>query len=149
MELAIVGVAVRQTPDSRMAVAFASMAPTPVRARETEAAFTQGGIEGALTAALDQVAPIDDMRASRGYRLHLVQVLLRWALTTSWPPAASPVWSKGRPVPGAAWVSLNGQEIEVALRGASTLLDALRDDLGLTGMKRGARSANAEPASCS
>jgi carbon-monoxide dehydrogenase medium subunit len=80
MELAIVGVAVRRLAATEIAVAFASVAPTPLRARTSELAFAQGGIDAAVNAAVAEVAPIDDARASRAYRLHLVQVLLRRAL---------------------------------------------------------------------
>ena len=80
MELAIVGVAVRKSNDTGVAIAFASVAPTALRARGTEATFYRGGTESAVAAALEEVAPIDDARASRAYRLHLVDVLLRRAL---------------------------------------------------------------------
>jgi carbon-monoxide dehydrogenase small subunit len=40
-------------------------------------------------------------------------------------------------VPEAARVTINGQAVELVVRGAATLLDALRDDVGLTGTKRG------------
>jgi carbon-monoxide dehydrogenase small subunit len=34
-------------------------------------------------------------------------------------------------------ISLNGEEVEVAVRPNATLLEALRDDLGMTGAKKG------------
>jgi carbon-monoxide dehydrogenase medium subunit len=68
-----------------MRIAFASVAPTPLRARQAEAALAQagagvGGVEAAVAAALREIRPITDVRASLAYRRHLVQVLLRRAL---------------------------------------------------------------------
>jgi carbon-monoxide dehydrogenase medium subunit len=85
MELALVGVAVHRPSDGGVRIAFASVAPTPLRARQAEAALAQvgagvGGVEAAVAAALREVRPITDVRASLAYRKHLVQVLLRRAL---------------------------------------------------------------------
>lgn len=85
MELAIVGVAVHQHQDDRTRIAFASVAPTPLRARATESALSKAGddtdrVQVAVAAALEEVKPIGDARASREYRRHLVAVLLRRGL---------------------------------------------------------------------
>ncbi len=58
-------------------VAFGAVAPTPVRAKQTEAALEgrrldQSTIEAAANAARDEVNPIDDVRATAWYRKELI-----------------------------------------------------------------------------
>ena len=66
-------------------IALGAVAPTPVRARETEA-LLEGAAPDAPTLAaaglaLDQeIAPIDDLRAPAGYRRHAARVMLRRVL---------------------------------------------------------------------
>lgn len=67
---------------SRVRVAFGAVAPTPVRARRTEAALEgraldAATIEAAAQAAFDEVQPIDDVRASAWYRRELIRNLTR------------------------------------------------------------------------
>jgi xanthine dehydrogenase FAD-binding subunit len=66
--------------DVRMA--FGAVAPTPIRAPQTEAAlegkpFDQAAIAAALEAANHDIHPISDIRASEWYRRELVQNILR------------------------------------------------------------------------
>ena len=67
-------------------VAYGGMAATPKRAAATEAALKglmledQRGWEAACEALASDFRPIDDMRASVGYRLETAQALLRKAL---------------------------------------------------------------------
>ncbi len=58
-------------------IAFGAVAPTPVRARRTEAVLegrplTPATIAGAAAVARDEVDPIDDVRASAWYRKELI-----------------------------------------------------------------------------
>lgn len=62
---------------SEARVAFGAVAPTPVRARGTEAALEgrrldDATIEAAANAARDEVNPIDDVRATAWYRKELI-----------------------------------------------------------------------------
>jgi xanthine dehydrogenase small subunit len=62
-------------------IAFGGMAATPKRARAVEAAllgrpWTRATAEAALPAFAQDFAPIDDMRASAGYRLEVARNLL-------------------------------------------------------------------------
>jgi len=66
-------------------IAIGAAAPTPLRARATEK-LVEGRrldaalIEQAARAAVDEVSPIDDVRASAWYRQHLTAVYTRRAL---------------------------------------------------------------------
>ncbi|WP_293903001.1 xanthine dehydrogenase small subunit [Phenylobacterium sp.] len=67
-----IGVADGQVTDAR--IAFGGMAATPKRATACEAAlvgqpWTRAAVEAAIAKLADDFAPIDDMRASAGYRL--------------------------------------------------------------------------------
>jgi xanthine dehydrogenase FAD-binding subunit len=63
-------------------VAFGAVAPTPIRAPQTEAAIEgkpldDAAIEAALTAAARDIHPISDVRASDWYRRELVHNILQ------------------------------------------------------------------------
>jgi xanthine dehydrogenase FAD-binding subunit len=63
-------------------VAFGSVAPTPIRAPQTEAAIEgkpldDATIEAAVTAAANEIHPISDVRASDWYRRELVHNILQ------------------------------------------------------------------------
>ena len=64
-------------------VALGSVAPTVIRARETEKALLAGGYDGlrrAKEAVKDEVKPIDDLRSTREYRREMAAVLLERAV---------------------------------------------------------------------
>ncbi len=66
-------------------IAFGAVAPTPVRTPKTEALLkgrkiTPELIEEAAKLVITEVSPIDDIRASKQYRLDIVQVILRHSL---------------------------------------------------------------------
>lgn len=83
MDIAVVGVAVLLTLNrdriERARVALGAVAPTPIRARETEAAL-EGQTAGealfakAAQAAAAEARPISDQRGSAEFRRHLVRV---------------------------------------------------------------------------
>ncbi len=93
MDIAVVGVAAvvildggATCKDAR--IVLASVAPTPLRARAAEAAvrgkgLTPDRIAEAARAAAAESKPIDDVRASAGYRRTIVEVLARRALTNA------------------------------------------------------------------
>ncbi len=89
MDIAVVGVAVSLVLDQNnkckeARVALASVAPVPLRARQTEAALvgelSDARIKEAAKIAADEAKPIDDVRGSAAYRKHLVQVLVKQAV---------------------------------------------------------------------
>jgi len=71
---------------TRVRLSFGAVAPTPIRARQTEA-FLEGKtldddtIAAASEIALEDVSPIDDVRASAWYRNHLIRVFTRRLLS--------------------------------------------------------------------
>jgi xanthine dehydrogenase small subunit len=68
-------------------IAFGGMAAIPKRARATEKALIEARLDhaptwdDALAALAEDFSPIDDLRASAGYRLEIARALLRKALT--------------------------------------------------------------------
>ena len=89
MEVAIVGYAMRLVFDddetvSEARIALASVAAAPVRARSAESLLEGRALDGALLddvseAVLDEIDPIDDIRASARYRRLLIPGLTRRA----------------------------------------------------------------------
>jgi CO/xanthine dehydrogenase FAD-binding subunit len=62
-------------------LSYGAVAPTPVRLPKTEALLNQGATqEEVLACAVSEVKPIDDVRASREYRLEMVKVMLKRGL---------------------------------------------------------------------
>lgn len=92
LDIAVVGVASQLTLSngvcSKARVVLASVAPTPVRARDAEAALEGQAVTPELIAraadlAVGAAKPISDQRGSAEYRTHLVRVLTRRTLTTA------------------------------------------------------------------
>ncbi len=70
-------------------IALGSVAPIVKRAIAAEkmlegVALTPESIEAASRTAVEEVSPLDDVRASAGYRSHCVHVLTRRLLTRAW-----------------------------------------------------------------
>jgi carbon-monoxide dehydrogenase medium subunit len=62
-------------------LSYGAVAPTPVRLPKTEALLNQGANpEEILACAVSEVKPIDDVRASKEYRLDMVKVMLKRGL---------------------------------------------------------------------
>lgn len=94
-DLAIVGVAALGFADTdapsgyRFRMALSSVAPTPIRVPEAEQILEQEEVsEETIAAAADAARrtakPIDDVRASAGYRSAMVEVFARRALHAVW-----------------------------------------------------------------
>jgi carbon-monoxide dehydrogenase medium subunit len=85
MDIAVVGVAVALTLDgdkiSRARIALGAVAPTPVRAKNAEAALEGRSVTdeafslAAEAAATRDASPISDIRASADYRRHIIKVM--------------------------------------------------------------------------
>ncbi len=150
---------------TRARITLGSVAPTIIRAPEAEGALvgmvlSEECIAEAAGLAAQAAAPIDDIRAGAGYRSEMVRVLVRRALTglrdgterTEFPTAPPMLWGRteGR-FPRLAGktvhhrdeglepieCTVNGENVVVQGANGKTLLQMLRDDLGLTGTKEG------------
>ncbi len=91
--ITVAGVAVALSVEngvcSRARIALGAVAPVVKRATVAEAllagqALTPASIEEAAQRATEEVDPIDDIRASAGYRRHTVHVLTRRLVTQAW-----------------------------------------------------------------
>jgi len=79
-DLAQASVAVLALPEHRYRIAFGAVAPTPVRARKIESlmygrALDDALIAGAARLVTEETCPITDIRASREYRAHMLEVM--------------------------------------------------------------------------
>lgn len=138
-------------------IALGSLAPTIVRAKAAEAALigkplSPEACQRAAELAEDAVSPIDDVRASAVYRRQTLRNLiattlqdLRTAEVTSTVPS-SPVLLETSPwnmshspelFAGTIYTEVNGSPCTLSASTGCTLLDALRNEVGLTGTKEG------------
>jgi len=154
-----------ESPVTQARITLGSVAPTIIRAREAEGALvgatlSEERIAEAAALAAQAAAPIDDIRAGADYRSEMVRVLVRRALTdlrdgderSGLPPAPPMLWGRttghfprlagktvyhhdggGEPIE----CTVNGENVVVQGAGGKTLLEMLRNDLGLTGAKEG------------
>ena len=80
-DYAMVGLAACARADGKrlanLRLAYFSVGPTPVRARNAEPALADGDIEGAVSALARDLDPPDDMQTSSAVKTHLAGVLLR------------------------------------------------------------------------
>jgi xanthine dehydrogenase iron-sulfur cluster and FAD-binding subunit A len=136
-------------------IALGCVAPTIVRAYEAEASLAGSTLDraarmraAALAAAA--IAPIDDIRATAGYRRTTIAALVERALdqiadgTEANGLAAEPVLLETPspaqavlPFTGTLETTINGRRYELDDVQHLSLLDALRDRAGLTGAKEG------------
>jgi len=147
----------------RAAITLGAVAPTVIHARDAEEAL----VGSRLTAkAISQVAllarasaqPISDIRASASYRTEMVEVMTDRVLRSLAQgneramSAADAVFlrrpsrqTQGPRVPEAVThgpgspiaITINGRPFEVTMGRSSTLLQLLRENMGLTGTKDG------------
>jgi len=146
-------------------ITMGSVAPTIIRAPEAEAALVGAALSEARIAeaadlAAQTAAPIDDIRSGADYRREAVRVLVGRALTqlrdgterAEFPAAPPMLWGSteghfprlaGKTVHHHAGgiepieCTVNGENVVLQGAGGKTLLEMLRDDLGLTGTKEG------------
>jgi xanthine dehydrogenase iron-sulfur cluster and FAD-binding subunit A len=146
-------------------ITMGSVAPTVIRARDAESALvgrplSDASIASAAELAIETTACITDVRAGCDYREEAVRVLVRRALTalrdeterTEFPAAPPMLWGHtdghfprlaGKTIchhsdgPETVECTVNGENAVVQRAGGKTLLQMLRDDLGLTGTKEG------------
>lgn len=92
-DLAVVGVGAVVTPIGKggrnVRLAYASVAPTPVRALEAEKVFESNKpldqlLDQALSIVRKTVSPISDVRGGKEYRVNLVEVLTRRLIRRLW-----------------------------------------------------------------
>jgi len=141
-------------------IALGSVAPTIVRATEAENFLAGRLMDHATITAVGRLAthaarPIDDIRGTAPYRREMVRVLTLRALRrlrdgaerADWPDAPVMLWGKTDghfPTTGthfhaapAIETTVNGRRYTVSGAVNKTLLDFLREDIGLTGTKKG------------
>ena len=139
-------------------LAMGSVAPTVVLVDEFAQTLTgrfldQETIDAASKAAAAAVSPITDGRATADYRTETIEVLVRRALQTLGADQQASMWPHNPPTlgnddpttarPGAAVdpttpisVDINGVTT-TREHATGTLLDWVRDEAGLTGLKEG------------
>jgi xanthine dehydrogenase iron-sulfur cluster and FAD-binding subunit A len=136
-------------------VSLGCLAPTIARSLTAEAFLVGKRLDAAVCAeagrlACLDVSPIGDLRASADYRLATLESLMSHALERlaagrqmgelSHAPVLlatePPEWS-GQPFAGVINTTINGRRYELSGATHKTLLDALREDVGLTGAKEG------------
>jgi xanthine dehydrogenase iron-sulfur cluster and FAD-binding subunit A len=136
-------------------IALGCVAPTIVRVAEAEASLVGSTLDRAArtraaTLAAAAIAPIDDIRATAGYRRTTIAALVERALdqiadgTEANGLAAEPVLLETPervpqilPFTGTVATTVNGRHYELEDVQHLSLLDALRDEAGLTGAKEG------------
>ena len=138
-----------------------SVAPTVVHvaglgARLQGRRLDDAAIADAVEAANATATPIDDLRASADYRRSLLTTMVERALRALADDRQAAQWPEGAPLLRGAntarrhsidtidvdvdetiTTSVNGQVVTAAGAAGTTLLDWLRDQAGLTGVKEG------------
>ena len=139
-------------------VTLGSVAPTIVHARTVEEYLRGKRLDAASCAEAGRLvsgdaAPIGDVRGSAAYRNATLGSLVSQGLrklAAKIPPERSRAWSvlldtgawqerttKALPYNGVIETTINGAPFALRPTGGKTLLNALRDDAGLTGTKEG------------
>lgn len=136
-------------------IALGCVAPTIVRARGAETALIGGTLdraarETAARLASEEIAPIDDVRGSAAYRRRAIAATLESALeriadgTEARGLEIAPVLLETpapsrppKPFHGTIETTINGHLSRLHDASHKSLLDALRDEAGLTGAKEG------------
>jgi xanthine dehydrogenase iron-sulfur cluster and FAD-binding subunit A len=137
-------------------IALGSLAPTIVRADEAETYLIGKRLEPATCRqagrlAKNAVSPIDDVRGTAEYRLNTLENLVAHGLeriangTEREGLPSQPVlletsheqMHQGKHFAGVICTRINGRAVELSGAQNKTLLDALRENAGLTGTKEG------------
>ncbi|HEX2620114.1 MAG TPA: FAD binding domain-containing protein [Phototrophicaceae bacterium] len=141
------------------AVAMGSVAPTIIRLPEVERSLTGKTLNPATIIEAAKLAgqiptPIDDIRSTAVYRTEMIKVLMNRALTAlttttydQLPDKPAMLWGTGRaqldqsikhePDQQPIATTVNGQSRIIHTGQEKTLLNFLRDDVGLPGTKEG------------
>ena len=145
---------------SEARIALGSVAPTIVRAAAAEDFLAGKTLTAEVCAeasglACAAISPIDDIRGSAVYRLATLRNLLAHTLAAlgrddagtgipddpvlldTAPGLADQLSPGGEPFAGIIKTSINGRPVELRASTDRTLLDALREEAGLTGTKEG------------
>jgi len=146
-------------------IAMGSVAPVIIRAPDAEKALegktlTEERIAEAAGLAAEAAAPIDDIRSSAAYRREAVRFLIRRALASlrdgterqgltspsprlwgktdgHFPPVSNKELRQFKGATAPIECSVNGKKVIAHESSDMTLLEMLRDTLGLTGAKEG------------
>lgn len=145
-------------------IALGSVAPTIIRVPEAEMILVGSTLDNKTAEEVALLAsratrPIDDLRGSAEYRREMVRRLTRRALRqlrdgaerAEWPQKRAMLWGADGPQPSRLPAStfhqaggdqfietiVNGRPLTIHNANGKTLLDALREDVGLTGTKEG------------
>lgn len=143
------------------AIALGSVAPTVIRVPTAEQALVGRSLSESVIAEVARLgaiapSPIDDVRSTGTYRTHMIEVLIKRALTAlmhnegavSWPNNPSMLWGDPNPMYNLRDGVQHTSETVIAttINGAprtfsggqhKTLLRFLREDAGLPGTKEG------------
>jgi xanthine dehydrogenase iron-sulfur cluster and FAD-binding subunit A len=144
-------------------ITLGCVAPTIIRAPVAEQALvgqklTPEVVRNVARLAATTPTPIDDIRGTAVYRTEMVRVLVSRALRAladgrereNWPHNPPMLWGMNKAIVQNALpaqtehagrqpivTTVNGKHLEVATGYDKTLLDFLREDVGLTGTKEG------------
>lgn len=140
-------------------ITLGCLAPTCVRAHSVEAFLKGRSLDEAICneagqLALNDVSPIDDVRASASYRYatlsasiaHGLSLLAANKQAEGWmshpisletPSQPAPVENEQHEFTGVIETTINGKPYQLAGAQCKTLLNALREDAELTGTKEG------------
>jgi carbon-monoxide dehydrogenase medium subunit len=145
---------------SEARIALGSLAPTIVRSPSSEAYLLGQTLSAAVCAeagrrACRDVSPIDDVRGSAAYRLATLSNLVNFGLQRiaenrhmdDWPhsPVLLDTAAKRAAEPaaipdafdGVIHTTINGKRFDLTQAHTKSLLDALREDVGILGVKEG------------
>ena len=142
MDIAVVSAGVSLTLDEEgvvkaARVALGAVAPTVLLVEEAAEALIgtkldEAALERLAKACSAACRPIDDKRGTVEFRRKVAGVLAKRAATTAYARAGGKVMSGV-----AVSTTINGDDVEYLCQPDETLLDVLRDRLGLTGAKEG------------
>lgn len=147
-------------------IALGSVAPTIIRTPEAEAALKGAPLDAesiaeAARLAAESARPIDDVRGSAWFRTEEVSALVQrgleailaddtrlglpepdamvrlWGKAKRWPKLRGPMIAHHTGGDEPIQCVVNGENVSVQGANGKTLLQMLRDDLGLTGSKPG------------
>lgn len=158
---------------SEARIALGSVAPTIIRIPSAEQALinhplTAETILTAAQSAAQHPQPIDDLRGTAAYRTDMIRVMVKRALTTlqqraersQWREQPTMLWGNSVGTPPSTITNfqhtadtliettVNGRSVSAANGANKTLLDWLREDVHLTGIKEGCAEGECGACTC-